>query len=189
MKMKIKICGLFRACDIEYVNAAKPDYIGFVFTKSKRQVPLEHAKFLKSRLDPQITAVGVFMDAELSFIEEVLREGIVDMVQLHGSETEEYIEQIAVPVIKAVRIGDPIPNNANYLLFDSQEAGSGIPFDWSQIPKTEQPFFLAGGITLENLPQAIQVNPFGIDVSSGVETEGLKDRQKIETIVRSVRNV
>lgn len=187
--MKIKICGLFRACDIEYVNGAKPDFIGFVFAKSKRQVPLEHAKFLKSRLDPQITAVGVFMDAELSFVEQVIQEGIIDMVQLHGNETEEYIKKITVPVIKAVRIGDPIPSNADYLLFDSHEAGSGVPFDWSQLPKTEQPFFLAGGITLENLPQAIQLNPFAIDVSSGVETEGLKDKEKIESMVRSVRNV
>lgn len=187
--MKIKICGLFRACDIEYVNEILPDYIGFVFTKSKRQVPLEHAKFLKSRLNPQIKAVGVFVDAELSLIEEVLCEGIIDMVQLHGNETEEYIEQINAPVIKALRIGDPIPQNADYLLFDAQNPGSGIPFDWSLLPHTNKPFFLAGGITLENLPNAMQLQPFGIDVSSGVETDGLKDRDKIEKIVRSVRNV
>lgn len=187
--MNIKICGLFRACDIEYVNAAKPDYIGFVFAKSKRQVPLEHAKFLKSRLDPQITAVGVFVDAELSFIEEVLREGIIDMVQLHGSETEDYIARIDAPVIKALRIGDPIPNNADYLLFDAEEAGSGTPFDWSSLPKTDLPFFLAGGITLENLPQAMELQPFAIDVSSGVETDGLKDREKMERMVSRVRNV
>ena len=187
--MKIKICGLFRACDIEYVNEILPDYIGFVFAKSKRQVPLEHARFLKSRLDPQIKAVGVFVDAELAFIEEVLQEGIIDMVQLHGSETEDYIEQINAPVIKAIRIGDPIPQNADYLLFDGQTAGSGIPFDWSLIPQTDKPFFLAGGIRAENLSQAMQLKPFAIDVSSGVETDGLKDRDKIEKIVRSVRNV
>lgn len=187
--MKIKICGLFRACDIEYVNEIKPDYIGFVFAKSKRQVPLEHAKFLKSRLDPQIKAVGVFVDAELSFIEQVLHEGIIDMVQLHGTETEEYIERINAPVIKAIRLGDPIPQNADYLLFDGPEAGSGTPFDWSLLPQTDKPFFLAGGIKLENLTQAMQLQPFAIDVSSGVETDGLKDRDKIEKIVRSVRNV
>ncbi len=185
--MRIKICGLSRMCDIDYVNEANPDYIGFVFAKSKRQVTLKGAHELRSRLDMRIYAVGVFADEDISVIHEAVGSGIIDIVQLHGNEDEEYISKIEVPVIKAVRMGEPIPKGADFILFDSPAAGSGRAFDWSLIPKTDTPFFLAGGINSLNIDEAMRINPFGIDVSSGVETDGFKDREKITEIVRRVR--
>lgn len=185
--MKIKICGLFREEDIDFVNESLPDYIGFVFAKSKRQVTLSQAKKLKARLNPHIQAVGVFVDENIQVVQKAIDEKIIDVVQLHGKETEAYIEKLNVPVIKALRIGEKIPLNADFLLFDSAIAGSGQSFDWMRIPKTEKPFFIAGGIDIENIAQAKSFCPFGIDISSGVETNGVKDKKKIMEIVRSVK--
>lgn len=186
--MKIKICGLSRAQDIAYVNEALPDYVGFVFAESRRQVTLAQAKALKAQLDARIQAVGVFVDADPSLVQQALDEGIIDLVQLHGNENDAYIAHIAAPVIKALRVGEPIPRQADYLLFDSAIAGSGQTFDWSRLPATDRPFFLAGGIDAGNVAAAKALSPFGIDVSSGVETDGCKDREKILDLVRRVRH-
>lgn len=189
--MKIKICGLFRECDIDYVNEALPDYAGFVFAESKRKVSESQAYKLSRRLSPSIKSVGVFVDNEISFIRNLLERRIIDIVQLHGYEDEEYMSAIGAPVIKAVRFGQLAEINdfpADFLLFDSPKAGSGERFDWSLIPKTEKPFFLAGGINSGNLTEAMKFNPYAVDVSSGVESDGVKDREKILEIVRSVRN-
>ncbi len=187
--MKIKICGLFRECDIDYVNRACPDYIGFVFAKSKRRVTMEQAATLKQRLSNQIQAVGVFVNEEYTIINEAVKRKVIDMVQLHGDEDAEYIKRIEAPVIKTVKIGDNIPQNAAYILFDNAIAGSGKTFDWSLLPQTDKPYFLAGGINISNIQQAMEtVNPFAVDISSGVETDGLKDSYKILEIVRTVRN-
>lgn len=187
--MKIKICGIFRPEDIIFVNESLPDYIGFVFAKSKRQVSFLQAKALKAKLNCQIQAVGVFVDEDLAVVQKAVDEKIIDIVQLHGNETDDYIEKIKAPVIKAHRMGDKISETADFLLFDAAIAGSGQTFDWTQIPKTEKPFFIAGGIDIHNVNQAKLFHPFGIDISSGVETEGIKDKNKIKEIVRSVRNV
>ncbi len=187
--MKVKICGLFRECDIDYVNEARPDYIGFVFTESKRQIIVEQAEVLKQRLNPGITVVGVFVNEDVTVVNSILSRGIVEYVQLHGNENEEYISMVNAPVIKAVRIGEVLPNNADYILFDSQIPGSGKTFDWSLLPTSQKPFFLAGGINIENIGEAMKLNPYCIDLSSGVETKGSKDREKIIEIVRRVRNV
>jgi phosphoribosylanthranilate isomerase len=186
--MKIKICGLVKECDIDYVNEALPDYAGFVFAKSKRKISADRAYALKRGLSPFIKAVGVFVDHDISFVRDLLERGIIDIAQLHGHEDEEYISAISAPVIKAVRIGEKFDYPADYLLFDSSSGGSGEAFDWSLIPKIDKPFFLAGGINIGNITKAMKVNPFAIDVSSGVETNGVKDREKILEIVRSVRN-
>ena len=189
--MRIKVCGLTRKCDIDYVNEALPDYAGFVFAESKRKVSVDKAFTLKRGLNPLIKAVGVFVDQDISFIRDLLKRGIIDIVQLHGHEDEEYISAVGAPVIKAVRLGkkeEKTDYPVDYLLFDSPSAGSGKTFDWSLIPKTGKPFFLAGGINIGNISEAMAINPFAIDVSSGVETDGAKDREKILEIVRSVRN-
>ena len=189
--MKIKICGLSRECDIDYVNEALPDYAGFVFAESKRKVSISQAFTLSRRLNPSIKAVGVFVDHEISFIRDILDRGIIDIVQLHGHESDEYISAVGAPVIKAIRLNDNrecYDCPADYILFDSPLAGSGSTFDWRLIPKIDKPFFLAGGINTGNIREALKLNPYAIDVSSGVETDGRKDRDKILEIVRSVRN-
>lgn len=196
---KVKICGLCRNCDVEYVNEAKPDYVGVVFAKSKRQVNYEIAELFHKTLDKNIKVVGVFVNEPLENVVELVENGIVDIVQLHGNEEDEYIRQlkknISVSVIKAIRIDNSIDllkaekSSAEFLLFDSGSGGTGQCFDWSLIKNINKPFFLAGGIKLENVENAINmVNPYGIDVSSGVEQNGRKDREKIIELIRRVRN-
>ena len=196
---RIKICGLFRPEDILAVNEAKPDYIGFVFAPSHRQVTLEQSAGLRQHLSQQITTVGVFRNANPEFIYKASDRGIIDMVQLHGSEDEAYLQNIRKytgrPVIKAISVICPEDiqrwqgSAANYLLFDNGAGGTGQSFDWSLIGNNLKPFFLAGGLNAENIRHAVnQVQPFAVDVSSGVETGGMKDAQKIQTIVRRIRN-
>lgn len=193
---KIKICGLHRKQDISFVNEAMPDYIGFVFAESRRQVTLSKAEELKERLCSGILSAGVFVNAELGEITAVCRAGILDIIQLHGSESQDYIDRLrqrtGLPVIKAVSVTPgiaPAEQNADYFLFDQGKGGTGKAFDWSLIPKTDKPFFLAGGLTPQNIRTAIeQVRPYGVDLSSGVETQGVKDREKILQAVRSVKN-
>lgn len=199
---KIKICGLSRACDIDAVNEAMPEYIGFVFAKSPRQISFIQAAVLKQRLDARITAVGVFVDAAVEIISALCQEGIIDMVQLHGSEDADYIKQlkkaVTVPIIKAVRVQNTKQIieaqyiDCDYLLLDTwlkdKQGGSGHVFDWSLIPKLDKPYFLAGGLNAANIREAAIHRPYCLDVSSGAETQGKKDRQKIIELVRLVRS-
>lgn len=198
---KIKICGLSRRDDIDAVNDALPDYIGFVFAPSPRQVSMSQAAELKQALDSRIQAVGVFVDADIADIAMLVRSGVIDTVQLHGSEDAIYIrnlkEAVPVPVIKAVRvqsakkITDAQELNCDYLLLDTWrkdvQGGSGSAFDWALIPQLEKPYFLAGGLTTANLLEAARFEPYCLDVSSGAETEGKKDRNKILELVRLIR--
>lgn len=192
--MKIKICGLFREEDITYVNTYKPDYIGFVFAKSTRQVTKEKAKKLKQLLDPDIQAVGVFVNAPITFISEVVQDHIIDLIQLHGQEDERYIKQLKevvdVPIIKAIRVGkDEMKSyDVNYYLLDGVQPGSGQSFDWSQIQELNHPIFLAGGISKNNIQEALKTNVYALDISSGVEKQGVKNEALIKEVIRSVRN-
>ena len=189
--MKIKICGLFRSEDIDYVNEARPDYAGFVFAQSRRQVSPEKAARLRSRLDGGIVPAGVFVNAPAADIAALYRDGVISIAQLHGSEDEDYIKRLkdlcAVPVIRTIKVDEqnllfPVPCSlfTDFLLIDSG-AGSGKPFNWNALKTHEitKPWFLAGGINLDNIEKAIALNPYAIDVSSGAETDGLKDREKI----------
>jgi phosphoribosylanthranilate isomerase len=185
---RVKICGLSREHDIEIVNAARPEYIGFVFAKSKRQVTPAFASTLRQKLAEGITAVGVFVNAETTDILQLVHDGTIDMIQLHGDEDEEYIHKLKsltdTPIIKCGR-----SSAADYLLFDSAEAGSGKTFDWGDIGTVDKPFFLAGGLDCDNVTAAIEIaKPFAVDVSSGVETDGIKDSLKINEFIRRVRN-
>lgn len=201
---KIKICGLSRPEDIRMVNEALPDFIGFVFAPSRRQVSEATAKSLKELLDPRIQAVGVFVNEDMDTIIRLCRLSIIDVIQLHGDEDEDYVnhlrKEITNPIIRAVRvrsawdINEAEKLNGDYLLLDAykdnQYGGSGETFEWSVIKRMEKPFFLAGGIKPENVITAIKTSrPYCIDVSSGVEAEGLKDRNKIIDIVTKVRSV
>jgi phosphoribosylanthranilate isomerase len=188
--MKIKICGLSREEDIAYVNEAKPDLIGFVFAKSRRQVSDKQAKKLKSLLDTHIKSVGVFIDEPREHIVNLVKEGIIDIIQLHGHESQDDIEYYKktchVPIIKARHVDDSKHYDCDFDLIDNINPGSGQKFDWSLI-KVNKPTFLAGGIGIDDIEELSHLPIVGIDLSSSVETDGIKDREKIIDIVRRVR--
>jgi phosphoribosylanthranilate isomerase len=195
---KIKICGLFRPEDIDYANDASPDYIGFVFAPGRRHIDPSGATRFRGRLKEGIVPVGVFVNHPIDEIAALFRDGIIGMAQLHGNENAAYIRRLredrGVPVIKAIRPdaiyaakGDA--GLADYCLIDSG-AGSGRAFDWNLLGAHSAslvPWFLAGGIGVENIEAALSTGPYGIDVSSGAETDGVKDRDKMITLVRAAR--
>lgn len=193
---KVKICGLFRPEDISAANQAQPDYIGFVFAKSRRQVSPQQAEMLRAKLSPDIVPIGVFVNAPISHVLSLLEAHIIDGAQLHGDEEESYIETLkartAKPIIKAVCVKSHQDilswqkTRADFLLLD-YGAGEGKTFDWSLTARCNRPYFLAGGICADNLPYALERSPYGVDVSSGVETLGYKDPQKIAAFVKTVR--
>ena len=196
--IKIKLCGLSRPCDIEAANELHPDYIGFVFhQKSKRYVPPQKAMVLKQLLIPQIKAVGVFVNESITTVAALLNKGIIDIAQLHGTESEEYISKLRActdkPIIQAFRIAleeDVVKaenSTADAILLDSG-AGTGAAFDWRLIRNIRRPYFLAGGLNLHNVVSAIHtVYPHAVDVSSGIETNGEKDKTKMAAFVAAVR--
>lgn len=205
---KIKICGLTRVEDIDAVNVLQPDYIGFVFAKSLRQVNHGQAEMLKRRLLPSIKAVGVFVNGDVEWEAELFQKGIIDIIQLHGQEDEETIRKLKeltkrtagreAAIIKAVSMdgAQELENwqesRADYLLLDNGAGGTGKAFDHRRLlfQNIRKPFFLAGGITPENAAGlAGMYRPFALDTSSGVETDGIKDREKIKRIVEAVRGV
>ena len=195
---KIKLCGLTRPCDIECVNELLPEYIGFVFApKSRRYISPEKAEVLREHLDDRITPVGVFVDEKIEVIADLIKRKIIDIVQLHGNESEQYIEDlrrvIDCPVIKAFRIeseADIVSANnssADYVLLDSG-GGTGKVFDHSLLKDIARPYFLAGGLTPENVETAVkQLKSFAVDVSSSLETDGFKDKIKMTAFVNAVR--
>lgn len=196
---RIKLCGLTRSCDIAAANELMPDYIGFVFApKSRRYVSPEQAKALKEQLSPGIKAVGVFAGEAPEVIAALLHQGIIDIAQLHGSETERDILNLraltTAPILQAFRIDseqDVIraeQSSADYLLLDSGSGGTGTAFDWKLIQDIRRPYFLAGGLNPENVGQAVEMlHPYAVDVSSGIETDGYKDITKMKAFVRAVR--
>ena len=198
---KIKICGLKRLEDVEIVNKYKPDFVGFVFADSKRKVTLNLARQMKQNLDDSIQSVGVFVDAAIDEILEIHKRGIIDMAQLHGSESDEYIEELRqksncqLKIINAIEMDDEkdlleYDNSiADYLLLDSGK-GSGKTFDWRLIRKDlKKEFFLAGGLNYQNISRAInEFDPYAIDLSSSVETNGYKDELKIKKVMEAMND-
>lgn len=194
----IKLCGLARPCDIETANALEPQYVGFVFaSKSKRYVTPEKAKELKQMLAFNIKAVGVFVNEKPEIIAAFLNNGLIDVAQLHGDESDDYITQLRKytdrPLIKAFRIksaNDIVhaeQSTADYVLLDSG-AGTGTAFDWNLIHSIKRPYFLAGGLESGNVRAAIRtLHPFAVDVSSGIETDGVKDKTKMAAFAAAVR--
>ena len=193
---KIKICGLKRREDIEYVNKYQPDYIGFVFAGKKRKLTYDQVVDLKKYLTSSIQVVGVFVNEDISFVEKLVKEHVIDLVQLHGQENQKYIqalkEKVDVSIIKAIQIKNENSFNehydVDYYLYDHGTGGTGESFDWSMLKEVDKPVFLAGGINLLNIDDALKKNVYALDVSSGVETDGFKDEKKIKKIVRRVRN-
>ncbi len=197
--VKIKICGLKRLEDIEIANKYKPDYIGFVFADSKRKISHDLACKLKEKLNSDIISVGVFVDAPQDEILELYNDGIIEIAQLHGKESEEYIRNLKektnhkLEIIKAIEITQNTDllsydnSKADYLLLDSGK-GSGKTFNWRLIRKDlKKEFFLAGGLNSSNVGEAInEFNPFAIDLSSSLETDGFKDENKIKEIMEVI---
>ena len=198
-RTKIKICGLKRPEDITYVNEAKPDYCGFIieFPKSSRNVTGDQVRTITANLHPDIIPVGVFVNASLERVEELLLAGTIQIAQLHGQEDEDYIRRIQRntrhQVIKAFSVKTTqdielaLQSPADYILLDQGSGGTGKTFDWSLIPEITRPFFLAGGLGPDNLVQAVRtIRPYAVDLSSSVETDGVKDRSKIVEAVNLV---
>lgn len=197
---KIKLCGLTRPCDIEAANELGPEYIGFVFAKgSRRYTDVDKAAGLRALLRPDISAVGVFVNEEPECVAALLKRGIIDVAQLHGGEDEAYIHRLRAltdaPIIKAFRVEterDVITaerSGADYILLDSGSGGTGTVFDWRLLRRMERPYFLAGGLNPDNAAQAVgALHPYAVDVSSGIETNKLKDAEKMRAFVRAVRD-
>lgn len=203
---KIKICGLARQEDIEAVNRFLPDYVGFVFAPSRRQVTSEQAKTLSGMLRRDICPVGVFVNEDEEVVCRIVEQGSIRVVQLHGQESPEEVRRLKkrlkmvgnAAVIKAVRmepehrLDEWQQSEADYLLLDAGAGGTGIMFDHrllEDMGRIRKPWFLAGGMAPDNAKEVIRrFSPFGIDVSSGVETGGKKDGRKIERMIRSIRN-
>lgn len=201
---KVKICGLTRMEDIDAANAACPDYIGLVFAQSRRQVDFDKAVQLKAALRGEIKSVGVFVNETVETIASLVKSNVIDVVQLHGYEDEVYMQRLHtltdVPIIKAVRVqsSEQIQYYSHmpcdYLLLDTyvrgERGGSGKSFDWSIIPHLQKPYFLAGGLDSQNVLNAVKtLHPYCVDVSSGVETDGVKDQDKMIEFVKHVRSV
>ena len=212
--MQIKICGLKRPEDVAYVNAAMPEYAGFVFAGTKRCIAPEYAKQLKEQMNPDIQTVGVFVNEEIPTIVQLVKEDTINIVQLHGDEDLAYIEKMQevlgseahkVPVIKAIRVQNPeqikeaeaLP--VDYLLLDAfhvdEYGGSGKVFDHNLIPPLTKSYLLAGGIDRNNVAEILRILaeknnlPMAVDVSSSVETDGIKDAGKIDELVHLVHSI
>ena len=204
--IRIKICGLMRPEDILYVNRVRADYAGFILAEGRRRtLDRERVKELAADLAPVILKTGVFVNQDPDWIAETVRITGIDAVQLHGSETEKeilYLRKLLdegpgkqCRIVRAFRVEGPEDilraeeSSADLVLLDHGAGGSGEAFDWSLAGKAGRPFFLAGGLDAENVQEAIRLlKPWAVDVSSGVETGGKKDPEKIRKFTEAVRN-
>lgn len=194
--IKIKMCGLRRETDIEYANKLLPEYIGYVFAeKSKRYVTPEKAEELTELLDKKITPVGVFVNAPAKDVIRLIKSGTIKIAQLHGNESDEYISELHaenIIVIKAFIVKSEndieLANNspADYILLDAG-MGDGKTFNYNLLENIRRPYFLAGGLTPENIADAVNLNPYAVDVSSGIETDGFKDFSKMKKFTDAIR--
>mgnify|MGYP002607067987 FL=1 len=211
---KIKLCGMMKPCDIEYANRVKPDFVGFIFANTRRKIGATQAKQFREALDAEIPSVGVFVNEDISVITSLVQDGCIDMIQLHGEEDADYIRRLRevcdVPVIKAVKVQtvEQIRQAAalpvDYLLLDTYRkgvlGGTGEAFDWELLREAKavagdtaegelfgKPYFLAGGLHAGNLREAAALGSYGLDVSSGIETDGSKDFTKMVEVMELVR--
>ena len=191
---KVKICGLSTKGAVEAAVSAGADYIGFVFAPSKRQVTVEQAIELAKFIPSHIQKVGVFVSPSRAELLEAIEKVGLDLVQIHGQVADDLFENLPCASIQAVQVdgNGHVPNSqADYLLFDAPVAGSGQTFDWGQLDTIElsQPFFIAGGLNEDNVKESIQhFTPYAVDVSSGVESNGQKDHEKIRRFIERVKH-
>ncbi|WP_301861015.1 phosphoribosylanthranilate isomerase [uncultured Megasphaera sp.] len=195
--VKIKFCGLKREVDIQWANELHPDYVGFVFAGTKRRVTDDTAQHLRQLLSPDIPAVGVFVDEPAAHIAGLFRQGVIQIAQLHGHEDDDYIRHLQsladIPLIQAFSVTSPEDLDrarhslADYILLDNGAGGTGQSFDWSLLTQVGRPYFLAGGLTPENAGQAAALAPYALDVSSGIEEDGVKNKQKMIRFMANAR--
>ena len=197
---RIKICGLTRPEDVRYVNTAKPDWCGFIlnFPSSRRNVTPEQARALRAGLDPDIRPVGVFVDRPVEEVAALLNSGVISVAQLHGREDNAYISVLrtlapgcvvwrAFQLRSQADLAAADASGADLVLLDNGR-GTGQTFDWSLAGSVHRPFLLAGGLTPESIPRTVAaLRPYGLDLSSGVETDGVKDPAKIQAAVTAAR--
>lgn len=199
--VKIKLCGIRTANDVHLINEAQPDFCGFIveFPKSFRSVSESELRNLAAQVSPEINKVGVFVNAPQDLVIRLLQENVIDLAQLHGQEDNVYIEEIksktGKQVIKAFSIKTKedvqkaLESPADYILLDQGGGGTGQTFDWSLIPPINRPWFLAGGLNTDNLHTAIEdLHPWGIDLSSSLETNKKKDPAKIKRIMELIHH-
>lgn len=205
-KTEIKICGLNRMEDVRYVNEARPDYCGFVIEvpKSRRNVTEKQLRKLRGELQDGIIPVGVFVNADPRLIVKLLEERVIDVAQLHGGEDENYIRNLREmtdrPLIQAFSVSEEsdldraFSGSSDWVLLDQGKGGTGKQFDWEILERwlikhaPSKPYFLAGGLSCDNIPEAVRrCRPRAVDLSSSVETGGKKDREKILAAVAAVR--
>ncbi len=213
---KIKLCGMMKPCDIEYANRVKPDLVGFIFANTRRKISAAQAKQFREALDAEIPAVGVFVNEDIPVIASLVQDGCIDMIQLHGEEDADYIRRLReicdVPVIKAVKVQnvEQIRQAAalpvDYLLLDTYRkgvlGGTGEAFDWELLREAKaaagdtaegelfgKPYFLAGGLHAGNLREAAALGSYGLDISSGIETDGSKNFIKMVEVMKLLRSI
>ena len=207
--MNIKTCGLFREEDIDYANELKPDYIGFVFAESKRKVKFEEACNLKNKLDKEIKAVGVFVNDNFDFILNLIKDKIIDIIQLHGSEDNDFIDNLKIKtnskIIKSVTVEnensilESVNIFSDFILLDNLKCEFGKTFNWNYLKEAfklnknfknifNKKYFLAGGLNKENINEALKFNPYCVDLSGGLETDGIKDFDKMKYIINITKN-
>ncbi len=191
---KVKICGLSTKGAVETAVSAGTDYIGFVFAPSKRQVTLGQTAELAKLIPANVKKVGVFVSPSREELLEAIDKVGLDLVQIHGQVADDLFADLPCSSIQAVQVdgNGHVPNSqADYLLFDAPVAGSGQTFDWGLLDTKDlsQPFFIAGGLNEDNVAEAIQhFTPYAVDVSSGVETDGQKDHEKIRRFIERVKH-
>lgn len=197
---KFKFCGLRRECDIDFANEIRPDYIGFIFAKkSKRYVSPDDALALRQRLECDILPVGVFVNEPINSVADIAKSGAISLIQLHGREDEQYITALRkltdLPIIKAFSVNDKADLqtaekcSADYLLLDNGAGGTGDSFDWRLLENFSRPYFLAGGLNPGNVRKAVETyHPYAVDASSGIETDGVKNFDKMKRFAQNLRD-
>ncbi|MDK4684679.1 phosphoribosylanthranilate isomerase [Kingella negevensis] len=191
---KVKICGLKTAEAVQAAVSAGADYIGFVFAPSKRQISFQAACELGKLIPDSVQKVGVFVSPTQPEILQAIQAANLDLVQIHGDFDERLLANLPVPSIRAIQVSQELAavnSAADFVLFDAPVAGSGKTFDWQKLDTTafRLPFFIAGGLTADNVQDAIaRFQPYAVDVSSSVETDGVKDVAKIQAFIEKVKN-
>ena len=199
--VKVKICGICHESEIGIMNELVPDFVGFVFVKKSRHfIAPEHAGYLRSKLRPGIKSVGVFNNESLQNVALCVETAGLNMVQLHGDETGEYVaalrEYIRCPIMKVYKVVKPIDaekalySTADYVMLDGGNAGDGKTFDWSMLGRMRRKFFLSGGLTPENMQEALNLDPqpYALSASSGVEAHRTKDYRKVMKFILGVKS-